>query len=154
VPSKWQLILCGGSEGGNPIPNDPHGRFFPVVNYAKHGRRYAVFGIVLALLAPLVLLPSGFGFIPVAYSREFLDLSMPAQYVRLFWENALILLKAGLKLEYIRDVAVPKPQESWLGMAGVAAIALLDAGSVALLVAAVVKISRNLGQWKKQHEGE
>lgn len=152
MSTKWRLIFCGGSEGGDRISNDPHGRFFPVVNYAKHGRRYAVFGMILALLAPLILLPSSFGFVPVAYSKEFLELSAPAQYLELFWGNVLIVLKAALKLDYIREVTLPKPPDSALGTASVLAIALLDAAAVFFLTTAAIKISKNFSRWKKQHE--
>jgi hypothetical protein len=152
VLKKWRLIFCGGSEGGDPIPNDPYERCSPLVNYAKHGCRYAVFGIILALLAPLILLPSSFGFVPVVYSKEFLELSTPAQYLQLLWGNVLIVLKAALKLDYIREVTLPKPPDSALGTASVLAIALLDAAAAFFLITAAVKVSRNLGTWKQQRE--
>jgi hypothetical protein len=148
--SKWHFILFGGQDA-QPPPNDSWETVIPPVNYTRHGCWAILWGILFALLAPLVLLPSSLGTIPYEYSRDFLALSGGEQYVQLLWKNGLVVLKGLLHPEYIRDISLPKPPDSSIGYAAVVAIAALDLGAIVLLTKGAVTIYKNAAKWKENH---
>jgi hypothetical protein len=137
---KLRLILRGGVVQREATPN-PYGVQMPVVHFARHGLFLFGLGILLALVAPLIALPSRVGVVDFQYSAAFAKSSPSDQYLELVQKNSLMVLKA-LKLDVAADM--PKAPSGLLGTMAVVAIAGLDLSAATLLALGMARIIANI----------